>query len=398
MQIAFVHPDYPEGNGTGATHSATQIVDALRARGHEVTVFCTTDPGDEASCDALVETDGFPPHTRTALARGIMAREAQFREYDVLHSYLTASIPALDRLSGVRTVATLNSYAGVCPKDDLRYMNDQPCTDNGLLRCTRCSLATSGGSDEYGRLYRSVSRLANLRLISGIEPESVDIDGFQALSTHVKETYEAFGFPGDRIAVVPNIVDESFLVDHRSDFADPYDLLYVGYLQSHKGVDRLPELLDRLRTESDAEFRLTVVGEGERRSAMEGEFERRGLSGAVTFQGYVPNDELPDVYATHDLFVYPGIWDEPFGRVFLEALAAGTPVVGTDVGAVGKIVDGGGVVVDGGTGDLATTVLEIVESGTLDNYSAAAKAAVQAYRSTPIVKQFEGLYEQAVAE
>jgi glycosyltransferase involved in cell wall biosynthesis len=396
MDIAFIHPDYPAGDGTGATYSATQIIRALRKRGHTVDVYCTTDPGSETNCHDVLDTEGFPHHTRTRIVQELTERAAELATYDVVHSYITAAIPALHRLpSDVTTIATLNSYAGICPKNDLRYMDSHPCQSNGLLKCTRCSLATSGGGDEHSQLYRSLSRLGNLRLITQVSPEDVDVDGFQALSHHVKDTYEAFGYPGDRISVIPNILDEKFLVDHQSDFEEPYKLLYVGYLKKHKGVDRLPEILDRVRDQSGAHIKMSIVGAGGLRNSLETDFNRRDLSDSVKFHGKVPNDDLPKMYATHDLFVYPGVWDEPFGRVFLEALAAGTPIVGSDVGALADIVGEAGVVADSTPEALAHAIIRLLEEKILKSLSKATRVAAAEYDSEAVAQQFEHLYTEA---
>jgi archaellum biogenesis ATPase FlaH len=48
MEIAFIHPSWPGDEGTGATYTATQIVTGLAERGHDVTVYCTEKPSDEA--------------------------------------------------------------------------------------------------------------------------------------------------------------------------------------------------------------------------------------------------------------------------------------------------------------------------------------------------------------
>lgn len=397
MDIAFIHADHPDADGTGATHSSSLIIQALRERGHDVTTYCASAPSGNTHDHEILDAEGFPPHTGTRLTRAIRQRAGEFDAYDVVHSYITATLSAMHAIdTDAQTVLTLNSYAGVCPKNDLRYMDDHQCETNGWLRCARCSIATSGGHADRGRIYRSLSRLGNLRLLQQVSPHSVDIDGFHGLSSHVKETYEQFGFPGDRIEVVPNILDERFLVEHCSDFAEPYDLLYVGYLKPHKGVDRLPAVMEALGARTDREYRLTIVGEGGLRSQLEADVRRRGVDDRVEFRGYVPNDELPAVYASHDLFVYPGVWNEPFGRIFLEALAAGTPVVGTDVGAVAEIVGDAGRVTESNQDALVAGIEAATSGTTLRSYAEATRESVESYRPDKVVGQFERFYESVV--
>jgi glycosyltransferase involved in cell wall biosynthesis len=79
---------------------------------------------------------------------------------------------------------------------------------------------------------------------------------------------------------------------------------------------------------------------------------REGLSEAarprVRFTGSVAHAETPPFYWAAAIFVFPPVWDEPFGLPVIEAMAAGLPVVATDVGGIRDTV------VDGVTGLLVT--------------------------------------------
>lgn len=405
MEIGFIHPSYPQGEGTGAVQSASRIVSELATRGHDVTVYCRESPPEterdhpDLSIRSL-ERSGYPYHTGLQLDRALRERRAEFEAYDVVHSYVMNALPALGEIAAetsAATVVTLNAYGGVCAKNDLRYMDREPCTGNGLAKCTACSVATSGGHDEDGRLYRSASRLGYLKLVRDGERNADRIDAYHALSPHIRETYADFGFPRDRLEVIPNILDDRFSRPHESDFEEPYELLYVGSLDSHKGVERLVPILAALRRRSSARFRLTVVGDGGLRSDLERQVAANGLEDAVSITGWLPNEDLPSVFAAHDTFLYPGQWDEPFGRVFLEALATGTPVVASDVGSVESIVADGGRTTDGTVDGFVETVLELLAADELESTSAAAKRRAEAYRADVVVPQLVELYERALS-
>jgi glycosyltransferase involved in cell wall biosynthesis len=149
------------------------------------------------------------------------------------------------------------------------------------------------------------------------------------------------------------------------------------------------------RRSSEA-FRLTVVGNGGLRSELEAQTRSHGLESAVTFAGRVPNDDLPGIYAGHDVFCYPGRWDEPFGRVFLEALATGTPTVASDVGSVGDIVGDGGRTTDGTPHGFVDAILDLVRAGELRTVSEAATRKVEEYRAETVVPRFVELYERSL--
>lgn len=433
MEVAFVHPSYPGAEGTGATHSATKLVALLADRGHDVTVFCRRSP--DAGLES-VNTDGFDPpasggarenrsstsgavelrdlgvsgppyHTATNLNRALRTRlqSGTFGRFDVVHSYLPTSLPAIGRIgseTSATTVVTLNAYGAVCPKNDLRYRDETRCRERGLLRCGACTLATSGGHEEFGGAHRAASRLGRLRVVRQGLARLDGIDRFHALSAHVKAVHEEFGFPSDRTVVVPNPLDERFRVPHTSEFPAPRyddvgcDLLYVGALERHKGVERLVPTLGQVR-ESGIDATLTVVGDGGRRTAVERAARERKVAEHVTFRGRCRYAGLPRVYADHDCFVYPGEWDEPFGRVFLEALAAGTPVVATDVGSVADIVGDAGVVTTVTTEGLAKGVMTAVRDRGLAALSDRCASQLDPFRPERIIDELESLYREAGA-
>lgn len=404
MRIGFVHPTYPQGEGTGATHSASRIAFELADRGHDVTVYPWETPPDDATVDADVsvrplDLSGYPYHSALQLDAALRERLPEFDEYDVVHSYVMNTMPAMGAIAertGTATVVTLNAYGAICPKNDLRYMDREPCTSNGLAKCTTCSIATSGGGED-SLFYRSASRLGYLKLVREGERVADRIDAYHALSPHIEATYADFGFPPDRLTVIPNILDERFSRPHESDFTEPYDLLYVGSLAEHKGVDRLVPVLERLNRQLSAAVRLTVVGDGDLRAEMERRAAADGLDECVTFTGWLPNADLPAVFVAHDCFVYPGRWDEPFGRVFLEALATGTPVVASDVGSVAEIAGDAGVTTDGSVEGFVAALVDLLDSEALSARSAAATEEIEAYRAETVVPQFEDLYERAMA-
>jgi len=398
MRAAFIHPSFPSAEGTGATHSATQIVAGLSDAGHDLCVYCTQSPDERLEIDGAklrhLDSNSSNPHTNTKLNKVITSRINEFDEYDIVHSYLPSLIPALERIgkqTSAGTVVTLNAYAGVCPKNDLLYLDREDCRDNSTGRCLRCLTQTSPGHEEFSAPYRIISRLGNLRLIRRGEKRLDQIDAFRAPSAHVKSNYVELGFPSDPIHVIPHPLDERFDIPHNSGFTEPYELLYVGYLEKHKGVEKLVPLMASL-AESNVEFSLTIVGSGGLESTLHSQAEEHGVTDSIEFAGFVPNEDLPEIYTSHDCFVYPGIWDEPLARVYLEAFATGTPVVTSEYGNIAEIVGDAGRVTDGSVEGFRETLLDVVANGELEVMSAAAKDRAEAFRLSKVVKQIGGVY------
>jgi glycosyltransferase involved in cell wall biosynthesis len=89
-------------------------------------------------------------------------------------------------------------------------------------------------------------------------------------------------------------------------------------------------------------FTLTVVGKGPEDYTNSLKEAAAQTSFPVDFRGLVPHAEMPAVYQEHDVFVFPSIWEEPFGLTHLEAMASGLPVVSTANGGQGEfLVDDG---------------------------------------------------------
>lgn len=104
-------------------------------------------------------------------------------------------------------------------------------------------------------------------------------------------------------------------------------LLCVGMMRGGAKL-RSYQALAAALAHLDGDWRLSVVGDGEKRADVEALFAE--FSGNVTFLGMIDNEVgLRKIYAESDVFVWPGI-EEAYGMVYLEAQAAGLPVVAED--------------------------------------------------------------------
>jgi glycosyltransferase involved in cell wall biosynthesis len=155
------------------------------------------------------------------------------------------------------------------------------------------------------------------------------------------ELIEFLGVPGERIRVVPGGVDPRFSaaidtepVLRRFGLTKPY-VLAVGDRGPRKNLEALRPAVGLLRREG---IELVVAGGG--RSHQLG----AALEGARDL-GYVPDDDLPALYAGARAFALPSL-HEGFGLTVLEAMAAGVPVVASRRAALPEVVTGAGLLVD----------------------------------------------------
>jgi glycosyltransferase involved in cell wall biosynthesis len=107
-------------------------------------------------------------------------------------------------------------------------------------------------------------------------------------------------------------------------------LLYVGRLaQDQKRILDLPPLLEQLQARAKP-FAMTIVGDGPCREALASDLSRRSLADRVRLTGYLPPDEVANLYLSHDALVNLSTF-EGFSMSVLEALAAGCVPVCTDI-------------------------------------------------------------------
>ncbi len=118
---------------------------------------------------------------------------------------------------------------------------------------------------------------------------------------------------------------------------DEFLMVTVGRLVARKAVNQLVDIVRELR---DQPLRLIVIGEGPLRNELEKQTRENGVSDSVTFSGFVSDGEKANLLAVSDLYVSTS-QHEGFGLVFLEAMAAGLPVVCYDFGGQTDFLEDG---------------------------------------------------------
>jgi glycosyltransferase involved in cell wall biosynthesis len=151
------------------------------------------------------------------------------------------------------------------------------------------------------------------------------VDYFIAISKEVRRRIAKF-YGRDSVIIYPPVDTNRFLPARRVD--DYY--LTVGRLVPYRRLDLLIEAFNKL------DRPLLIAGSGRDRDRLE------ALAGpAVTFLGYVPDDELPDLMARCRAFMWPG--EEDFGIAPIQAMAAGRPVIAyARGGALDTVIPGTG--------------------------------------------------------
>jgi glycosyltransferase involved in cell wall biosynthesis len=304
-----VHVVYSLAGGGAVEARAREEIRATVARGHRV-IAVTDSLGDGPRVDAPVWAStgarlwrGLPGAAREISAMYVSSRGLERAVRDakpdviVFHnSTLAWPVTRMARRNGARSVLVVQALI----KDRL---------ENGESPYSRTTT----------NLYRAANRAA-LRLS----------DRVVCVSEHMARVARDEGVEQARLRVVPNPVDtETF---RPSEGPQDIDVLFVGRLSTEKGVD---VLLDAVAGVPEAK-RVVVAGDGPLRPELEA--RARSTGARVEFTGWVGRDQLPALYPRARVQVVPSR-SEPQGVVVLEALASGTPVIGSDVGGIPEMIE-----------------------------------------------------------
>ncbi len=140
----------------------------------------------------------------------------------------------------------------------------------------------------------------------------------------------------------------------------PFTIGYIGRIVPEKGVDILLRATARL----DGDWRLRLVGGGTARHDLQALAQALKVDERVAFVGLLPSAELPAEYHKIDALVLPSLtrpnWKEQFGRVLVEAMASGVPVIGSDSGAIPSVIgEAGRIVPEGNVEALARALADL---------------------------------------
>lgn len=300
MKIAILVGLFPPKWLAGTEIATYNLADHLARRGHEVHVITSHDAG----LPDLSEENGFYIH-RIVLPK-------------------------------IRFIGIVTFWAKVClkiqkVKPDIVHSQSLLIGAWAAKKILKTPYVIWGqGSDIYlpGRFIRMTSK-----------PILQNADAVLALTEDMKQKMQEIYYR--EISVVPNGVDlERFKIslgDKKE--CDPKTIIFVGRLHPVKGVQYLIEAMVIVHREMP-DVKLVLVGDGVERSRLEELAKRLDLNGCIQFAGQVPQERIPQIMHQADVFALSSL-SESFGIVNLEAMAAGLPIVATNVGGIPDIIEEG---------------------------------------------------------
>jgi glycosyltransferase involved in cell wall biosynthesis len=313
--------NYLEHKG-GAEESMLELANELQPRGHQLGfVFhvkgqeTLSFPQVPSYCVPVLEAAVWPNAWHLATLARIMKRERP--DVVLLHNvYNLWAVAVLRRLAPtIRFVHGHEMYCMGLHKNINTSEGDCPLAHScGCLRHCRQDLPLPQRVILY--LYRKAEIRANRAL-----------ERLLVTSHYMERNLLRNGFSAEKIDIVPPFVT----LEHEGP-PPPGNgvVLFVGRLEEIKGTRQLPRIARLLPDKA----KLMVVGEGELRDELLTSLSRAGWRDRLIFRGWLHGEDLLGAYAAADVVMFPSVVEEPFGRVGIEAMAAGRPVVAFDVGGV----------------------------------------------------------------
>ncbi len=177
-------------------------------------------------------------------------------------------------------------------------------------------------------------------------------DSIQAISAFLAHFAIDMGYSGTPV-IVPNGVDLTLFMKeysalekealkrelekeipasdqlNKGSFDQEIRIITVSRLVEKNGIGSLIASLTFL----PGNFRLIIIGDGPLQFFLKSRASELGLDGRIYFLGQIPYEEIPKYLSISDVFVRPAL-SEGFGNAFIEAMAAGLPIIGTEVGGI----------------------------------------------------------------
>ncbi|MGH7587701.1 MAG: glycosyltransferase family 4 protein [Gemmatimonadota bacterium] len=383
--------DYASATG-GAEILIQNLRDGLRAQGHDARLLASRACPEGAPWSADYACAGTLTAMRTPLqALNPSARRAMrhaIREFrpDVVHValFLTQLSPSiLEPLRDVPALHHVQWFRAICPLGTKRLPNGSQCEVPWGIACLRNRCL---GVHDWLPLMLQRSLLERSRDV---------FDTFVVPSNRLKVLVERAGI--SPVEVVPNAVPEPARVAVENEI-EPYAIGFAGRFVAEKGVQVLVDAFE-IVVARQPRARLVLVGDGPERPIIERRIEALRLAERVEITGWVPREEVDRRLATVGVQVVPSLWEEPFGLVAAEAMMRGTPVVASDIGGLGELVEQGrtGMLVPPGDPEaLATTMLTLLENREVARRLARAGEimARERYALGPFVERMIGIYHR----
>ena len=392
VKILLVHNRYRSGAPSGENRVVDQEAEVLAAAGHEVIGFGRS--SDEIAGWPAVKKATLPVRavwsTEAARELAVVLRE---QRPDVVHVHntfplLSPSVLHACRDARVPVVATIHNYRLGCAGGTF-FRDGKVCHD--------CTDGSSVRGVVHGCYRGSRAATAPLALSVSLHRQSWRslVSGYIFISSAQRDLLSGLDLPPDRMFVRYNLIPP---LDMPRATRTPI-VVYAGRLDEAKGVRVLMAGWDRyLAGSAEAGLKLVIAGGGPLADEVTAWAADRP---SVELTGTLSGPQCAELIASARAVLLPSAWEEPFGLVAVEAMAAGVPPVAAAHGSFTELITPG---VDGALfrpGDPAALALAIADverdPGRYERYGEQARLTYkERFDPQRSVEELLGIYRFAI--
>lgn len=311
MKIALVSPyDFPYPGGV--TEHTLALAEGLRARGHEIHILAVcsshqakTNPGIRPVAQRITTIPIGGATARVSLSPRSYARVKKIlneENFDIIHLQepLTPSITwwVLINAQALPHTPLIGTFHAYHERPNWFYQHSRPIFARLFARLDRLIAVSKAAQDFAHQMFPGTYHII---------PNGIDLKRFARRTT----------LEPDR----------------------KLNILFVGRLDKRKGFSHLLEAFIKIKPDYP-QLQLTVIGPFEAKACHPYQKLAQGATD-IEFVGYVSPEQLPGFYHKADIFCAPSIGFESFGIVLLEAMAAGVPVIASNIAGYRSVVTDG---------------------------------------------------------
>lgn len=282
------------------------------------------------------------------LERLILKAKPDAAHLHVINYQLSPSVITVLKRHKIPAVMTIHDFSLICPNKKL-FSRGQVCDLCRGARYYHCLLRRCAHGS-YGLSFLAMlEAYINLRWRKAYE----QVDLFIAPSQYVKDIHIKFGWPGDKIKVMPNFIETDVEEPAAPEAADY--ILYFGRLAPEKGITVLLKAL----SQANSRVKLKIAGAGPDYKMLRNRISELSLTGRVELLGFKYGEDLKALIKGALAVVVPSVCPEVFGYTALEALALGKIVIASRVGGLSEIIrdgDNGFLFASGDSHELARKI------------------------------------------
>lgn len=381
----------------GAEVVAINMANDLAKRGYEIGVFTMDYPQNLSPANfytasqvdfsgGLIDKLKFAMRTmgyngiKSSFKRALQEFKPDIVHLHNVHSYLSPVVVKLAKEFGCKVVWTLHDLKLACPS--------YSCLNRGRI-CEKCFTSKINVVKE--RCFKENLRASVLAYFEAVKWNVKKlqryVDYFVCPSAFIKRQMLKAGLQEEKLKVVCNFVDPIKLDQlKRAEIPDTRDdfYVYVGRLSEEKGVATL------LKAAKDLPYKLKLVGGGH---LYDGFIAEYGNCDNIEFMGHQPAEKVAEILLSAKCLVLPSECYENNPLSVIEALCAGIPIVGANIGGIPELIDAecGETFESGNVEDMQQAITRVMAKEKYD-YKSIAKRSQERFSFELHFKQLKELY------